>query len=108
MRNLRESMMGLSPRTLIYGLIIFSAILVSGLGTAYVAANYEDKIAVVSEKNESERSSSEGVKTRVRVTAEGIAKRLKAAVDTGKITQEQADERWKGFKDRLDSARGGN
>ena len=64
--------MNSSIRTLILGSIIFSAILVSVVGVNYALANNPD--------------------------GPDIEARLKAAVDSGDITQEQADERLKGWK----------
>jgi len=73
-----SNLMSSSKRTLIYGAIIFSATLVSGVGVNYVLAGSPD--------------------------AEDVEARLKAGVDAGGLTQEQADERLEAWK--KDQAKG--
>ena len=69
-----SNLMSSSKRTLIYGAIIFSATLVSGVGVNYVLAGSPDV------ENEG-------------VAVEDVEAKIQAAVDAGEITQEQADEK---------------
>ena len=134
-----SNLMSSSKRTLIYGAIIFSATLVSGVGVNYVLAGSPDaedvgaeltadvasgeitqeeadkKLAGLEERLEAwKKREAEGLKAKEdsrRITLEDVEARLKAGVDAGGLTQEQADERleaWKkdqaeGLKAREDS-----
>ena len=69
-----SNLMSLSIRTLIYGAVIFSAILVSGVAVNYALAGSPD-------------AENEGV------AVEDVEAKIQAAVDAGEITQEQADEK---------------
>jgi hypothetical protein len=136
-----SNLMSSSKRTLIYGAIIFSATLVSGVGVNYVLAGSPDaedvgaeltadvasgeitqeeadkKLAGLEERLEAwKKREAEGLKAKEdfrRITLEDVEARLKAGVDAGGLTQEQADERlevWKkdqaeGLKAREDSRR---
>ena len=79
MSDFRQSVMNLSIRTLIYGAIIFSATLASGVGINYALAGTPD-------------AENEGV------TVEDVEAKLKALVEADEITQEQAAERLEAWK----------
>ena len=121
-----SNLMSLSIRTLIYGSVIFSAILVSGVAVNYALAGSPDAenegVAVedveakiqaavdageitqeqADEKLEGwNKDQAEGLKAREdsrRITLEDVEARLKAGVDAGGLTQEQADERLEAWK----------
>ena len=121
-----SNLMSSSKRTLIYGAIIFSATLVSGVGVNYVLARSPDaedvgaeltadvasgeitqeeadkKLAGLEERLEAwKKDQAEGLKAREdsrRITLEDVEARLKAGVDAGGLTQEQADERLEAWK----------
>ena len=81
-----SNLMSSSKRTLIYGAIIFSAILVSGVAVNYALAGSPDA------ENES-------------VAVEDIETKIQAALASGKITQEQADEKLAWLEANEDSSR---
>ena len=121
-----SNLMSLSIRTLIYGSVIFSAILVSGVAVNYALAGGPDAADVgvavedvqaahqaavkrgdLTQEQADERleawkkDQAEGLKTREdprRWTAEDVKARIQAAVESGAITQEQADERLEAWK----------
>ena len=121
-----SNLMSSSKRTLIYGAIIFSATLVSGVGVNYVLAKSpiaedvgaeltadvasgeitqeeaDKKLAGLEERLEAwKKDQAEGLKAREdsrRITLEDVEARLKAGVDAGGLTQEQADERLEAWK----------
>ena len=72
-----SNLMSSSKRTLIYGAIIFSATLVSGVGVNYVLAGSSD--------------------------AEDVGAELTADVASGEITQEEADKKLAGLEERLEA-----
>ena len=127
-----SNLMSLSIRTLIYGAVIFSAILVSGVAVNYALAGGPDAADVgvavedvqaahqaavkrgdLTQEQADERleawkkDQAEGLKARKdsrRITLEDVEARLKAGVDAGALTQEQADARLEGWK--KDQAKG--
>ena len=116
-----SNLMSSSKRTLIYGAIIFSATLVSGVGVNYVLAGSPDaedvgaeltadvasgeitqeeadkKLAGLEERLEAwKKDQAEGLKTREdfrKIDIEDVKAEIRAALASGKITQEQADEK---------------
>ena len=85
-----SNLTSLSIRTLIYGAIIFSAILVSAVGVNYALAGSPAA------------ADSATISADVTSTTNGLTRkveaRLKAGVDAGVLTQEQADARLEGWK----------
>ena len=96
MSNIRQSIMSSSIRTLIYGAIIFSAILVSAVGINYALAG--SPVAA-----DSATISADVTSTTNELTLK-VEARLKASVDTGVLTQKQADARLEAWK--KDQAKG--
>ena len=100
MSNLSQSVLNPSKKMLIYGTIIFTAlfgmILGASIVSGFVSADGGDNTSVDSEKTEINSE-----KGRRQLTTKDITERVKNAVDAGKITQEQADERilaWKNYQ----------
>ena len=132
MSNFRQSIMSLSIRTLIYGTIMFSAILASGVGINYALAGTPDaenegvtvedveaklkalvEAVEITQEQAAERleawkkDQAEDLKTREgfnQITLEDVKARLKAGVDAGGLTQEQADARLEEWRKRQDRA----
>jgi len=106
-----SNLMSSSTRTLICGVIVFLAILVSAIGVNYVLAgspdadNLEAKIRAAIQNGDMTREQAaeklEGLRTREdsrRITLEDVEARLKAGVDAGGLTQGQADARLEAWK----------
>ena len=96
MSNIRQSIMSSSIRTLIYGAIIFSVILVSAVGVNYALAGSPAAA-------DSATISADVTSTTNELTLK-VEARLKAGVDTGVLTQKQADARLEAWK--KDQAKG--
>ena len=96
MINFRQSIMRSSIRTLIYGAIIFSAILVSAVGINYALAG--SPVAA-----DSATISADVTSTTNELTLK-VEARLKVGVDAGVLTQKQADARLEAWK--KDQAKG--
>ena len=116
-----SNLMSLSIRTLIYGAVIFSAILVSGVAVNYALAGGPDAADVgvavedvqaahqaavkrgdLTQEQADERleawkkDQAEGLKAREdfrKIDIEDVKAEIRAALASGKITQEQADEK---------------
>ena len=96
MSNIRQSIMSSSIRTLIYGAIIFSAILVSAVGVNYALAGSPAAA-------DSATISADVTSTTNELTLK-VEARLKVGVDAGVLTQKQADARLEAWK--KDQAKG--
>ena len=128
-----SNLMSLSIRTLIYGAVIFSAILVSGVAVNYALAGGPDAADVgvavedvqaahqaavkrgdLTQEQADERleawkkDQAEGLKAREdfrKIDIEDVKAEIRAALASGKITQEQADEKLAWLEANEDSSR---